>query len=81
MDLIAELKKVPGIEQVTLTTNGTHLVDFIDHLSKLQIDGINVSLDTLNPKLYKEITGRDVFDKVLLGLEKALKYPNTKTQN
>lgn len=78
MDLIAELKKVPGIEQVTLTTNGTHLVDFIDHLSKLQIDGINISLDTLNPKLYKEITGRDVFDKVLLGLEKALKYPNIK---
>jgi len=78
MDLIAELKKVPGIEQVTLTTNGTHLVDFIDQLSKMQIDGINVSIDTLNPKVYKEITGRDVFDKVLLGLEKALKYPNIK---
>lgn len=78
IDLIDKLKKVPGIEQVTLTTNGTHLVDFIDQLSGLQIDGINISLDTLNPKLYKEITGRDVFDKVFLGLEKALKYSNIK---
>lgn len=78
LDLIEQLKKIPGIEQVTLTTNGTHLADYIDQLSGLRIDGINISIDTLNRKVYNKITGRDVFDKVFSGLEKALKYPNIK---
>ncbi|SEJ28430.1 cyclic pyranopterin phosphate synthase [Propionispira arboris] len=78
MDFIEQLKQVRGIEQVTLTTNGTHLEEYISQLAKLQIDGINISLDTLNPVLYKEITGRDVFDKVFSGLKEALKYSNIK---
>ena len=78
MDFMEQLKKVRGIEQVTLTTNGTHLEEYISQLAKLQIDGINISLDTLNPELYKEITGRDVFDKVFSGLKEALKYSNIK---
>lgn len=77
-DLIERLKKVTGIEQVTLTTNGTQLADFIDKLAELHIDGINLSLDTLNPELYREITGRDVFDRVFAGLVKALTYPGIK---
>ena len=78
IDLIGQLKKIPGIEQVTLTTNGTHLAKYIWALDKLHIDGINISLDTLNPVLYKEITGRDVFAKVFSGLQEALKYPAIK---
>lgn len=78
LDFIEQLKKVQGIEQVTLTTNGTHLEEYVSQLAKLQIDGINISLDTLNPKLYKEITGRDVLDKVFSGLKEVLKYPNIK---
>jgi len=78
MYLIEQLKKVKGIEQVTLTTNGTHLEEYASQLAKLQINGINISLDTLNPELYKEITGRDAFDKVFSGLKEALKYSNIK---
>jgi len=78
MDFIEQLKKVKGIEQVTLTTNGTHLEEYVSQLAKLQIDGINISLDTLTSKLYKEITGRDMFDKVFSGLKAALKYSNIK---
>lgn len=78
VDLIGALKKIPGIEQVTLTTNGTHLEEVIDQLAELRIDGINISLDTLNPELYKQITGRDVFRQVISGLNKALKYPDIK---
>lgn len=77
-ELIGKLKKIQGIEKVTLTTNGTHLINFIDKLAELNIDGINISMDTLNPKLYEKITRKDVFNKVYEGFEKALEYPNIK---
>lgn len=54
VDFIKELKGVKGIEQVTLTTNGTQLANTVDELSKAKIDGINLSLDTLNPELYEK---------------------------
>lgn len=79
-DLIGELKKLNGIEQVTLTTNGTHLTDFIDKLHEKQIDGINISLDTLNPELYEKITGRDSLNQVINGLKKVLEYPDIKVK-
>lgn len=77
-DLIAKLKKIQGIEKVTLTTNGTHLADYIDALSEAKIDGINISLDTLNPYLYEKITRRNSFHKVFDGFKKALEYSNIK---
>lgn len=78
IDLIGKLKKVQGIEKVTLTTNGTHLAEFIDALSEAKIDGINISLDTLNQDLYEKITGRNSLHKVFEGIQKALEYPNIK---
>lgn len=78
VDFIKELKGVKGIEQVTLTTNGTQLANTVDELSKAKIDGINLSLDTLNPELYEKITGRNVFHKVYEGLQKTLEYPDIK---
>jgi GTP 3',8-cyclase len=77
-ELIEKLKKVRGIEKVTLTTNGTRLADFIDKLSIAKIDGINLSIDTLNPELYEKITRRDSFNKVFEGFEKALEHPDIK---
>lgn len=78
IDLIFKLKRVQGIEKVTLTTNGTHLAEFIDGLSEAKIDAINLSLDTLNPELYQKITRRNALPKVLEGFQKALDYPNIK---
>ena len=53
----AALKALPGVEQVTLTTNGVLLADRLDALRAAGIDGINVSLDTLDDGLYRAITG------------------------
>ena len=78
INLIRKLKKAEKIEEVTLTTNGTQLADFIDRLSSVKIDGINLSLDTLNPELYEKITGRNAYQKVFEGFEKALNYPDIK---
>ena len=46
--LIGQLKKVPGIEQVTLTTNGVLLAQYLPELLAAGLDAVNVSLDTLD---------------------------------
>ena len=76
--LIGQLKRLEGIEQVTLTTNGTQLAAVIDKLHEEKIDGINISLDTLNPVLYEKITRRNSLDQVLQGYRRALEYPDIK---
>lgn len=64
VDFIGDLKKIPGIDHVTLTTNGVLLKEFLPDLKKAGIDGINISLDTLDSKEYEKITGRDEFVRV-----------------
>jgi cyclic pyranopterin phosphate synthase len=59
---ISELKALPGVEQVTLTTNGVLLAENLDALSAAGISGINISLDTLNSEKYKEITNCSFFE-------------------
>ena len=73
--LVKEIKSIDGIEKVTLTTNGTLLAGIMEELADAGIDGINLSLDTLNPEIYKKIVRRDQFDKAMEGFEAALKYP------
>ncbi len=70
--LIAEIKAIPGIEYVTLTTNGVLLEEYIEELARIPLDGINVSLDTLNPDTFKKITGREEYYKVWNGLQKLI---------
>lgn len=75
VSLVRQLKQIPGIEQVTITTNGILLADYMEQLADAGIDGINLSLDTLNPDLYERITRRRELDKALIGFCKALEYP------
>lgn len=70
--LIEKMKAVEGIHMVTLTTNGVLLEQYLDKLVEAGIDGINVSLDTLNPKRYEEITGQSQLSKVLKGIHLAV---------
>ena len=67
-DFIAELKRLEGVEQVTLTTNGTLLAQQLPALIAAGLDSINVSLDTLNDAYYKELTGGSL-DSVLQALQ------------
>jgi len=74
--LIRELKAIDGIEKVTLTTNGVELEKQIDALHEAGIDGINISLDTLNREVFQQITRRDALPKVMEGIESVLRYPD-----
>ena len=73
--LVKMLKNIPGIEKVTLTTNGVQLDRYLDQLLDAGLDAINVSLDTVDPVLYEKITGRDKLADVMRFIEKAESLP------
>ena len=77
--LVSILKKIKGIETVTLTTNGILLKDNLRKLIDAGIDGINISIDTLDKERYRQITGSDKLDIVLDALYETIKN-NIKTK-
>lgn len=60
-----------GLDQLTLTTNGTQLASHAQALARAGVRRVNVSLDTLDRARFKEITRRDQLDDVLGGIEAA----------
>lgn len=68
IDLIGMLTSLPGIEQVTLTTNGILLKEYAADLKRQGLHAVNVSLDTLNPDTYTKITGASELSRVLEGI-------------
>ena len=73
--LLGQLKRIPGIEKVTLTTNGVLLKENMAALAQAGLDAVNISLDTVDAELFEKITRRDSLDKVLEGLGEALRFP------
>lgn len=67
--LIRDIKAIDGIEEVTVTTNGQNLDRYIDELKAIGIDGINISLDTLDPEKFTYITGGGVLEKTMTAIE------------
>ncbi|MFY0672962.1 MAG: GTP 3',8-cyclase MoaA [Bacteroidia bacterium] len=65
MEFLQETSKISGINEINVTTNGTFTKSKIQELAKLGINSINLSLDSLNPKRFKEITRRDYFTEVM----------------
>lgn len=70
-DLVKRLIGVGGIEEVNLTTNGILLSDHADELKKAGVNRLNISLDTLREERFMNITGYDLFYKVMDGIEMA----------
>ena len=63
--LIRMLREIPGLSQVTLTTNGVLLEEQLEDLLDAGLDAVNVSLDTMDRAQYQAITGRDELRRVL----------------
>ncbi len=78
--LIKTLKNIKGIEEVTLTTNGLLLSSQIDDLVSAGLDAVNISLDTMDRELYREITRFDELDKVIEAIKTACSYSNLKVK-
>ncbi len=71
--LIRRLRKIPGIEELALSTNGVLLKQQARELREAGLDRINVSLDTLRRDRFKEIAKMDRLSDVLEGIEEALR--------
>lgn len=69
---IAALKALPGVRQVTLTTNGTYFAAHLPQLQDAGLDGVNFSLDTVDAELYRQLTGGELAP-VVCGIRAAVR--------
>lgn len=72
VSLVARFSVIPGIRDLALTTNGERLPDLAAGLKRAGLQRINISLDSLDPKRFREITLSDSFHKVWKGIESSL---------
>ncbi len=72
VELVRNIKALPGIDNVSLTTNGILLPKLAEPLREAGLDRINLSLDTLDADQYRFITRCGSLDACLAGLEAAL---------
>lgn len=75
VDFMAALKAMPGVDAVTVTTNGFALAGVLPRLVDIGIDGINISLDTVRRELFHRITRVDGLATVLGAIEEAAASP------
>ncbi len=64
MVLLREMAKMPGLKDISVTTNATLIGPYIDELKELGIKNVNVSLDSINRETFERITRRKEFDTV-----------------
>src|SRR5579872_1348257 len=62
-----------ALDEVTVTTNGSQLARYAAELADYGVKRINVSLDTLDPRKFRQITRWGDFDKVMAGIDAAQK--------
>ena len=72
-DLVGKLSSLEGLQELTMTTNGTRLSEMAVKLKKNGLDRVNVSLDTLDPDAYRRITRGGDLDRVLAGIDAAVR--------
>lgn len=71
-DLVDIIRSVPPGVESSLTTNGILLAGMAAELKEAGLARVNVSLDTLRPDRYRQITGRDCLADVLEGIDAAI---------
>ncbi len=72
VSFIARLAKLSGLEDLSLTTNGTLLAEVAQDLKKAGLKRVNISLDTLRPERFEAITGYPLWQRVWAGIQAAL---------
>jgi cyclic pyranopterin phosphate synthase len=72
LDLIARVREIPGIRKLCVTTNGLALEEMGEALLERGVDHLNVSVDTLDPERFREITRGGDLGKVMRGIDHML---------
>ncbi|MDO8342066.1 MAG: GTP 3',8-cyclase MoaA [Cellvibrio sp.] len=71
IDLLQRLGRLPGLKELCLTTNGTHLPQYAQAIKDAGVDRINISLDSLSPERFRQLTRFGDINQVLAGIKAA----------
>ena len=71
LGLIRKLTALENLHEVSMTTNGLLLAEFVEELRASGIRRVNVSIDTLDPDKFLELTGRASLPRVIEGIRSA----------
>lgn len=72
VDLVRRIAALPGLDEVTLTTNGSQLKRLAQPLKDAGLKRLNISLDSLRPERFAALTRRDKLTDVLAGIDAAI---------
>ena len=72
-DIVKILKQNSGIKKTVITTNGYKLNQLAEQIVESGLDGINISIDSLDKNKFHQITGHDRLNEILRGIEKLQK--------
>ena len=73
VSLVGMIASVPGVTDLSMTTNGLLLEEYAKQLAKAGLNRINVSLDTIDPVKFLEITRNNGLDRIFKGIDAAKK--------
>jgi len=73
VEIVQMIKETPGIREVSITTNGLFLPKYAQALRKAGLARVNVSLDTLKPERFTQITCVDALTEVVSGIKEAVR--------
>ena len=79
-EIVKIIKENSGIKKTVITTNGYRLDKISNDIKNSGLDGINISIDSLNPNIFKKITGHDRLEEILKGIKnlQKLNFKNIK---
>ncbi|XP_026833064.1 molybdenum cofactor biosynthesis protein 1 isoform X2 [Drosophila erecta] len=72
VEIVAQMKALPQLEQVGITTNGLVLTRLLLPLQRAGLDNLNISLDTLKRDRFEKITRRKGWERVIAGIDLAV---------
>ena len=73
-DLVRQIAATPGVDDISLTTNGLLLTSFAGALVEAGLSRVNVSLDSLDPARFRTLTRGGSLEQVLDGIRAALEH-------
>ncbi|RDE72507.1 GTP 3',8-cyclase MoaA [Aggregatibacter segnis] len=71
LPIVESIRDIDGIKQIALTTNGFRLLKDVAAWKQAGVTSINVSVDSLDARMFQRITGVDKFDDIMRGIDRA----------
>ncbi len=72
LDIITHISRLEGVDDLSMTTNAFYLESMAFNLANAGLHRVNISLDSLDEKNYRQITQKGILQKVLNGIKKSL---------